>query len=124
MNSVIYNDKNELQMTNQGKFILMAAVNIFLCQDYSYTRRICSTNFSYVANTSLFEGNILRINALASEQLYLARASCKYLDDDERMQNIASLFAAIQSATNALDIYNCSLKATSRNIYGYALQNF
>ena len=69
---------NSEQITNQGKFIIMTAANIFLCQDYEYTLRICSTNFSFVANSSLFEGNILRIKALASEQLFLIREKQQY----------------------------------------------
>ena len=62
--------KEQADMQIPGKFILLTAANIFLSRDFEYCLRICSTNFSYVANSSLFEGNILRFRALASEQLF------------------------------------------------------
>ena len=113
-------------MTIQGRFILMTAVNIFLCQDYEYTLRICSTNFSYIANTSLFEGNILRIKSLASEQLFVIhKQSSRPFNEEEQSKNFPRLLMAIESAKNALSIYNSDNFDTSgQNIYGIALQNF
>lgn len=89
----------------------MTAANIFLCQDFEYTVRICSTNFSYVANTSLFEGNILRIKSLAQQELFNIRQNQEFFGDEEersreRKQRLQVLLSAIDAARNALSIYS------------------
>ena len=70
-------------MTVQGKFIVMTAVNTLLCADFAYVLRICSTNFSFIANTSLFEGNILRLKSLAAEYLYKQRKEVHYGQEED-----------------------------------------
>ena len=57
-------------MSDAGYFILLFCANIFLSSDFEYCTQITLKNFSFIENTSLFEGNILRFRALASEQLY------------------------------------------------------
>lgn len=57
-------------MTPEGKFIILMVADTFLCNDYEYSLRISQQDFSYIANTSLFEGNILRFRALASIKLF------------------------------------------------------
>ena len=54
----------------EGEFILLAVANTFLTNDYEYSLRISSADFSYIANSALFEGNILRYRALASIKLF------------------------------------------------------
>ena len=82
--------------------------NIFLSSDYEYCLRICQYNFSYVANTSIFEGNILRFKSLAAEQIFkhsLEREDSQDGDNDSN-SNIRMLFYAIEAAQNAREIYD------------------
>ena len=53
------------ELSIEGRFILFTVANALLSDHYDYCLRICSTNFTYVANSFLFEGNILRFKALA-----------------------------------------------------------
>ena len=48
----------------------MIVANTYLTNDYEYSLHISQKDFSYIANTSMFEGNILRFRALASLQLF------------------------------------------------------
>lgn len=57
-------------MSTEGQFIILIVADTFLCNDYEYSLKISEQDFSYVANTSLFEGNILRFRALASIKLF------------------------------------------------------
>ena len=61
-------DKEEMNI--QGRFIVLIAANIFLFGDYEYCLSICSHNFSNVTNSSLFQGNILRLKSLAAERFF------------------------------------------------------
>lgn len=54
----------------EGQFIIMYVAMTFLTNDYEYSLRMSSTDFSYVANSSIFEGNALRFRALASSKLF------------------------------------------------------
>ena len=54
-------------MNGVARFILYYAMNAFLKQDFEYCVQICSKDYSFVANTNVFEGNILRLKALALE---------------------------------------------------------
>ena len=49
-----------------GLFILYIVADTYLSHDYEYSLRISIINWSYFANSCLFEGNILRFRALAS----------------------------------------------------------
>ena len=57
-------------MTIEGQFILLMVADTYLTHDYEYSLRISETDFSFIANTCLFEGNILRFRALASLKLF------------------------------------------------------
>ena len=95
-------------MTVQGRFIVIVAVNSLLSCDYDFVLRICSTNFSYIANTCLFEGNILRLKSLASEQMYKLKNDAQNFEEsslDLKVEALNELFTAIESARNALSIY-------------------
>ena len=87
-------------MCTQGRFILLTVANIFLSSDYEYCLRICHNNFSYVANTSLFEGSILRFKSLAAEQIF--KNSISNSDEDSEdfnsEPNIQMLFYSIEAA--------------------------
>ena len=54
-------------MVTRGKMIVLKAANDFLSGDFESSLDICNTNFSNYANSSLFEGNLLRFRALAAE---------------------------------------------------------
>ena len=127
-NSLSLEDSNSEKMTIQGRFIVLYAVNMILQADYEYVLRICSTNFSYIANTSLFEGNILRLKSIACEQIFKIKdeTSNKEEEDSENQKQIISmLFMAIDSARNGLSIYQSDNHTKKvENIYGIALQNF
>ena len=99
--------------------------NIFLSSDYEYCLRICQYNFSYVANTSLFEGNILRFKSLAAEQIFKhsqEREDASTSEDSE--SSVRMLFYAIEAAQNAREIYDENQVGQGQNIYGLALQDF
>ena len=57
-------------MQDTGCFILYVATIAFLSKDYELSLDICSTNFSNLANSIIFEGNILRIKSLSLTRLY------------------------------------------------------
>lgn len=59
------NKKDSEKMSDAGYFILLFSANIFLTQDFEYCAQITLKNFSFIENTSLFEGNMLRFRALA-----------------------------------------------------------
>ncbi len=89
-------------MSSEGEVVLLAVANAFLTTDYEYSLRIASHDFSYIANSYIFEGNILRYRALASFQLYeIAVAD----DDICVVDNFQLLAQAIESVENALEIY-------------------
>ena len=57
-------------MSHEGEFLIYFVANTFLTNDYEHCLRISQTDFSYVANSCLFEGNILRFRSLASMKVY------------------------------------------------------
>lgn len=57
-------------MTIEGQFILLMVADTYLTNDHEYSLRISTTDFSFIASTALFEGNILRFRALASLKLF------------------------------------------------------
>ena len=59
------------------RFILYYVANIFLATDFQKCFKVCSANYSYIANSNIFESNILRFKSLALEHIYGA------LKDDE-----------------------------------------
>ena len=57
-------------MTLYGQFIVYLAASTFLIDDPTSSYRISSTNFEGIAGSILYCGNILRIKALAAEQIF------------------------------------------------------
>ena len=113
-------------MSVAGHFVLLFCANIFLSSDFEYCLRISMKNFSFIENSSLFEGNILRFRSLAAEQLYEHKSSVR-ISDQEIQLNLTNLFTALESAENALTIYTSRDKDETglhNNIYGQALQEF
>ena len=113
-------------MSVAGHFVLLFSANIFLSSDFEYCMRITMKNFSFIENSSLFEGNILRFRSLAAEQLYEHKSSIR-ISDQEIQINLTNLFIAFESAENALTIYTkreAEETGLSNNIYGQALQEF
>ena len=112
-------------MTIPGHFILLFSTNIFLSSDFEYCLRLTQKNFSFVENTSLFEGNILRFRSLAADQLF-CRKDDWTTSDHQSFSNLENLFTALESAENALTIYEDRKDVIGKlnNVYGQALQEF
>ena len=55
------------ELSIAGAFILYSLANSYLFNDFERCNQICNTNFSYLANSNFFEGNILRFKGLALE---------------------------------------------------------
>ena len=109
-------------MTDVGEFILLAVANAFLTNDLEYSLSISTSDFSYLTNNSLFEGNILRFQALASIKLF-ERA----IEQENPYENFCFLAQAIDSAKNAWAIYNPDddiLVQNKKNCHGTALTNY
>lgn len=56
-------------MTDFGQFVMYMVAYTYLSYDFEFSLRISTTEWSYFANSCLFEGNILRFRALASLQM-------------------------------------------------------
>ena len=124
------------EMNIPGRFILLMAANIFLSGDYEYCLWICSHDFSYVATTSLFKGNILRFKSLAAEQLFFHMNLKELVEDDDNKfltvksptssgsnyRDLSNLFLAVDSAQQALNTYRQRIqRKVNINHYGMAL---
>ena len=59
-----------VEMRKEDQFIALMAATTYLLNDFEYSLRISTTDFSCMTNTPLFEGNILRFRALASLKLF------------------------------------------------------
>ena len=57
-------------MTNEEEFILLIVSNTYLTNDFEYSLRVALKDVSFIANSCLFESNILRYRALASLKLF------------------------------------------------------
>ena len=104
----------------EGKFILLCVADAYLTNDFEYSLRISTQNFSSIANTCLFEGNILRFRALASLKLFehgLEEQECY------KRENFTYLTTAIDSLDNAMEIFKAEkeLQEFDPNYYGVAL---
>ena len=53
-------------MTSNEEFIVLFMADTFLTHDYEQVLRVAMEDYSYVANSPLFEANLLRFLALAS----------------------------------------------------------
>ena len=110
-------------MGQEAQFILFCVLNSFLICDYEYCLRITQTDFSFVANSALFEGNLLRFRSIASLKLFEFA-----VDEDETfVENFDLIIQAIESAQNALDIYKAEdeeMMELEPNHYGIALAQY
>ena len=93
-------------MTIEGQFITLMCADTYLINDYEYSLRIATADVSFIANTPLFEGNILRLRALASIEIFRYEMGNGKREDTQNMQdNYNYLMTAIASLENALAIY-------------------
>lgn len=63
-------DKIWRPMSNHGQFILLNVADSYLMNEFEYSLRLSTNNFSSICFTPLFEGNILRFRALANLKLF------------------------------------------------------
>ena len=107
-------------MFTEGKFILLCAADAYLTNDFEYSLRISTQNFSSIANSCLFEGNILRFRALASLKLFEHGLEER---EEDKQENFTYLTKAIDSLDNALEIFKAEkeLREFDPNYYGVAL---
>ena len=73
-------------MTTNGEFIILLLADTFLTHDYEGCLLIATQDFSYVANSSMFEGNILRFLSLASFKAF-EHATHGAIDDNACVEN-------------------------------------
>lgn len=57
-------------MSEEGKFILLNVADSYLLQDFEYSLRLSTHNFTSICTDRLFEGNLLRFRSLASIELF------------------------------------------------------
>ena len=110
-------------MITEGEFILYWVADTYLLNDFEHSLRISTTDFSYVANTALFEANILRFRALASLKLF---QHCDLDNEENIREEYDYLIKAIESMQNALQIYSAIDEegVNQKNNYGMALSNY
>jgi len=60
-------DQLNKDLSSVGRFMLFFMANSYLSYDFEKCLETCENNYSYVANSNLFEGNILRFKALCLE---------------------------------------------------------
>ena len=111
-------------MTIEGHFICLMCADTYLINDFEYSLRISTTDFSCVANTPLFEGNILRLRALASIEIFrYEMGNGKRMDALSIKENYNYLTSSIASLENAFIIYEAKevMEESEKNHYGMAL---
>ena len=72
-------------MLKEDAFIAYAVAATYLTNDFEYSLRIATTDFSCMTNTPLFEGNILRFRALSSLKLF--EHSLEELEEDKEEES-------------------------------------
>ena len=110
-------------MKTEGRFIILYVADTYLMNDFEYSLRLSTNDFTSICTTSLFEGNIMRFRALASLKLFELGLE----EDIEFMQsNFEYLTTAIASLQNALQIYKAEneARAYNPNYYGVALSAY
>ena len=93
--------------------------------EFEYSLRLSTNNFSSICFTPLFEGNILRFRALANLKLFECSLE-EGFDGYMMEQNFEYLIKAIESLENAIEIFKAE-KEDQRyepNHYGVALSTF
>ena len=111
-------------MTTEGHFITLITADTYLINDYEYSLRISSIDFSFIANTPLFEGNILRFRALASIEIVRYDLNFDKISDALDMKDIYYyLTNSIASLENSFNIYEAKevMAEFEKNHYGMAL---
>jgi len=91
-------------MTLQGEFIILLIANTFLNHDYEGCLLIAKNDFSYVANSAIFEANLLRFLSLSSFKAF-EHAIHVNNDDAAFLGNFDLLIQALRSSQDALEIY-------------------
>lgn len=119
-----------------SKFILLKVVVDYLANDLEMALNVCCTNLSYVANSAIFEGNILRLKALTLEGKYEQeiREIEERSDDDEEQEPkkeediVPHIVEALEATLNACSVFSDSRKLwndkSKPNRYGMALADF
>ena len=77
-------------MSNFGNYITHLLAVTFLSHDYEECLLIAKNNFSYIANSALFEGNLLRFFAIAS-----CKAFQHAILDDKSEENYVENFGLL-----------------------------
>lgn len=127
---------NEMVMDAVSKFILLKVVVDFLANDLEMALNVCCTNLSYVTNSALFEGNILRFKALTLEGKYEQEIrEIEERSDEEEEQEpkkeedvVPHIVEALEAVLNACSVFDNSKKLWNDNCkpnrYGMALADF
>lgn len=111
-------------MCKAGEFILYCVVINYLTNDFEYSLRITQADLSFVANSALFESNILRFRALASIKLFEFAVE---EDDAAFVNNFGLMTQALTAMENSLIIYKAehyNVDELNSNDYGVALSHF
>ena len=115
-------------MSENGEFIILFVANTFLMHDYEQCLSIVKQNLSRESNNRMLEGNLYRFFSLAAIKLFEDSINT---DQEAFILNIDLLVQSIDTAQNALEIFNVQdQQADSKSIcyepnhYGVALCKF
>ena len=110
------------ELSPEGRFILYTAANTFLSNDYEHCLKICETDFAYIANSHLFEGNILRFKALAHHEIYKISTARQHPSVYERdvtgdpVKLARMLTEAEEALLNAKEVFKLGIHQSSKGI--------
>ena len=104
---------SKLDLGPISRFILYFVANSFISTDYDKCLKVCSINFSYVANSPLFESNLLRFKALSLEYIFIQRTS----DDIEDGQPELSSQKGVNMLLDAFLMVQNSLKIAQTSFH-------
>jgi len=133
LSSVVTTD---LTIDEVSKFILMKVAVDYLANDLEMALNVCTSDLSYVTNSPIFEGNILRFKALTLERKYEQEIrEIEERSDDEEEQAIKNkedsvplIVNALEAIRNAFSIFADTHKSRATknkvNQYGMALADF
>ena len=109
-------------MDDNEQFIILMVADTFLTHDYESCMRYTSCNYSVLANSVLFESNLLRFFALTSFKAY---EHAKHKDPTSVNDNFNLLIQALKSAKQALELYESTNDGMEGDCpYGKALSNY
>ena len=105
-------------MTTEAQFVVLIVADTYLMNDFEYSLKISTGQYSSICNSSLFEGNILRFRAIASLKLFEdgLEEGREYMK-----QNFSYLTTAIDSLENSGEIFKME---EDPNHYGVALSAY